>query len=176
MELWELRRVGWRGDLCKPLLSGHPARPSFSPSPCAGASSQASRLDRCSIPLIGLHLSVSPSHQHAATTAARLIFLIHRSAQLFPPPRSPSGSVVGRGKSSPGGGAESRPSCPGPADLAATSATGPSHPLTWETCLILGPRAFLPLHLCACCPQPGRPSTGFSTCHLCLTDTGPSWL
>lgn len=151
---------GW-GDPYRLLLSGRPACPPHSPSLSTRASSQASCLDCCSTPLIGLHLSVSLSHQHAATTAARLIFLIHCSAHPFPRPRSPSGSVVGRDKSSPGGGTESRPSRLGPAGLAGVSPMDPSHPLTWENHWILGLCAFLAPHLCSCSPPPGMPSAGF---------------
>lgn len=160
---------GW-GDLSEPLLSGCPARPPLLPSLCARAGSQASCPDRRGIPRIGLHLSVSPSRQHADTAAARLIFLIHRSAHLSPCPRSPSGSIVGRGKPSPGWGAESRPSCLGPADLAAVSPMDPFHSLgepldSWSPC---SPFSAPGLML----PSAGDALHGVLLC----TDTGLSWV
>lgn len=109
-------------------------------------------------PLIGLHLLVSPSPLHAATTAARLIFLIHFFAHLLPSLRSLNGNIAGRGKSSLRHGAESRPFCLGPADLATLSPTGPSHPVTRADHLIFGPCTLLPRHLCSCCPEMGMPA------------------
>lgn len=51
-------------------------------------------------PLIGLRLFVSPSRPRAATTAARLIFLIHCFAHLLSPSQKPQWQHVGRDKSS----------------------------------------------------------------------------
>lgn len=144
------------GDPFKPLPGCRQSHPTPSPSPCARAGSWASCLGRCSIPLIGLHLSVSPSRQHVGTAASRLIFLIHRSAHLFPPPRSPRGSIV-RAETSPAPAVEQSQGHPAwaPPTLQPCPPRTPSHPLTREKHLILGP-----VHSFLCTLAHAAPSWG----------------
>ena len=149
--------------------------------PAVSRLAHSSRRPRVLEPLLGLlpgPLQHPPKWSPSLRLSKPSACCHHRSAHLFPPPRSPSGSIAGRGESSPSGGTEFKAILLGPCQPCSRVLHGPlprSDPgealdsLSLSPCipssasLLVPPSAGGALHGVLLPPLPPRPQLGLSS-------------